>query len=51
MLKNCIKRKEPERQELNRLIEEYLKQGKKIQVIESSDDPEPSKKVYDNETL
>lgn len=50
MLQNYVKNKEPERQELNELIEAFLNQGKKIQVLETSEDPQPSMKVYANES-
>lgn len=51
MLQNYVKNKEPERQELNELIESFLAQGNEIQVIEAPEDPEPSMKVYANESF
>ena len=51
MLENYVKNKEPERQELNQLIEAFLNQGNEIQVLESPEDPKPSMKVYANESL
>lgn len=50
MLQNYVKNKEPERQELNELVEAFLNQGKEIQVIEALEDPQPSMKVYANES-
>lgn len=49
MLQNHVKNKEPERQELNELVEAFLAQGNEIQVFESEQDPKPSMKVYANE--
>lgn len=51
MLGNYIKNKEPERQKLNKQIEEFLAQGKKIEVLESSKEDQPSRRVYADEYL
>lgn len=51
MIQNYVKSKEPERQELNELIEAFLAQGNEIQVIEAPEDPKPSMKVYANESF
>ena len=50
MLQNHVKNKEPERQELNELVEAFLAQGKEIQVLESPKDSKPHRKVYANES-
>jgi len=50
MIQNYVKSKEPERQELNELVEAFLAQGKEIQVLEAPEDPKPSMKVYANES-
>lgn len=49
MLQNHVKNKEPERQELNELVEAFLAQGNEIQVLKSEQDPKPHMKVYANE--
>lgn len=49
MLHNHVKNKEPERQELNELVEAFLAQGNEIQVLESTEDPKPSMKIYVSE--
>ena len=49
MLQNYVKNKEPQRQELSKLIKAFLARGNKIQLIEASKDPIPYRKVYANE--
>lgn len=49
MLSNYIKSKEPERQKLNEQIEKFLAQGKKIEVLDSSKEDQPSRRVQVNE--
>lgn len=49
MLHTQVKNKEPERQELNELVEAFIAQGKEIQVPESPKDSKPSMKVYAHE--
>jgi len=49
MLENYIKNKEPEREMLNKQIEEFLAQGNKIEVLEPAKENRPSRRAFVDE--
>jgi len=49
MLDNYIKNKEPEREMLNKQIEEFLAQGNKIEVLKPSTEGQPSRVAFPDE--